>query len=88
MVCDAQKGMHADIQYPESTGVGAGSDTKKLLGKVGTMIAKTLCMYAEAVRQEWLPGSCWGIGFAARKSNRDKNCSTVAYTTFSVLASV
>ena len=69
VVCDSQEVIHVGVRDlgPIGVGVRADHDTQNLIGKDVIMVAETLIMYADVVRQDSLPDGCWSIGLAARK---------------------
>lgn len=73
VVCDTQEVLHVGVRDlgPIGVGIRAESDTRNLLGKDVIMVAETLIMYADVVRQDPLPDGSWSIGLAARKFSTD-----------------
>ncbi len=73
VVCDTQEVIPVGVRDlgPIGVGVRAEADTKLLLGKDVVMVAETLIMYADVVRQDQLPDGSWSIGLAARKFTGD-----------------
>lgn len=73
VVCDTQEVLHVGVRDLGPIGVGlrADADTPKLVGKDVIMVAETLIMYADVVRQDPLPDGSWSIGLAARRFSRD-----------------
>ena len=73
VVCDSQEVLYVSVRDlgPIGVGICAEPDTPELKGKDVIMVAETLIMYADVVRQERLPDGSWSIGLAARKFSRD-----------------
>lgn len=73
VVCDTQQVIHVDVRDlgPIGVGVKVGADTPNLVGKDVIMVAETLIMYADVVRQEPMPDGGWSIGLAAKKFSKD-----------------
>lgn len=73
VVCDTQEVLHVGVRDlgPIGVGVRMDADAPKLLGKDVIMVAETLIMYADVVRQEPLPDGSWSVGLSARKFSRD-----------------
>ncbi|MGN0981892.1 MAG: hypothetical protein ACI4O0_03260 [Candidatus Limivicinus sp.] len=73
VICDTQEVLHVGVRDlgPIGVGIRVEADTPKLLGKDVIMVAETLIMYADVVRQDPLPDGSWSIGLAARKFSRD-----------------
>ena len=73
VVCDTQEVLHVGVRDLGPIGVGlrADADVPNIVGKDVIMVAETLIMYADAVRQDPLPDGSWSIGLAARKFSRD-----------------
>lgn len=73
VVCDTQEVLHVDVRDlgPIGVGIRADADTPKLLNKDVIMVAETLIMYADVVRQDPLPDGSWSIGLAARRFSKD-----------------
>lgn len=73
VVCETQQVMYVEVRDigPIGVGVRVEADTPDLVGKDVIMVAETLIMYADVVRQEPMPDGCWSIGLAARKFSKD-----------------
>lgn len=73
VVCDTQEVLHVDVRDlgPIGVGVRAAADTPNLVGRNVIMVAETLIMYADVVRQEPMEDGCWSIGLTARKFSRE-----------------
>ena len=73
VVCDTQEILHVGVRDLGPIGVGilADADTRNLIGKDVIMVAETLIMYADVVRQSPLPDGSWSIGLAAKKFSND-----------------
>lgn len=73
VVCDTQEVLHVGVRDLGPIGVGlrAEPDTPNLVGKDVIMVAETLIMYADVIRQDPLPDGSWSIGLAARKFSTD-----------------
>lgn len=73
VVCDTQEVLHVGVRDlgPIGVGIRAESDVGNLLGKDVIMVAETLIMYADVVRQDQLPDGSWSIGLSARKFTTD-----------------
>ena len=73
VVCDTQEVLHVGVRDlgPIGVGVRAEADTQNLVGKDVIMVAETLIMYADVVRQDPLADGSWSIGLAARKFSGD-----------------
>ena len=73
VVCDTQEVLHVGVRDLGPIGVGLRADANApdIIGKDVIMVAETLIMYADVVRQASLPDGSWSIGLAARKFNRD-----------------
>ena len=73
VICDTQEVLHVDVRDLGPIGVGlrADADCRNLVGKDVIMVAETLIMYADVVRQDPLPDGCWSIGLAAKKFSAD-----------------
>ena len=51
--------------------IRAEADAPQLVGKDVIMVAETLIMYADVVRQVPMADGCWSIGLTARKFSKD-----------------
>ena len=73
VVCDTQEVLHVGVRDlgPVGVGIRADADTPNLLGKDVIVVAETLIMYADIVRQDPLPDGSWSIGLAAKKFSKD-----------------
>lgn len=73
VVCDTQEVLHVGVRDlgPIGVGIWAEADTPNLVGKDVIMVAETLIMYADVVRQDPMTDGCWSIGLTARKFSRD-----------------
>ena len=73
VVCDTQEVLHVGVRDlgPIGVGIRADADCRNLVGKDVIMVAETLIMYADVVRQDPLPDGCWSIGLAAKKFSKD-----------------
>ena len=73
VVCDTQEVLHVGVRDlgPIGVGVRVDPETQNLVGKDVIMVAETLIMYADVVRQEPLPDGSWSVGLSARKFSRD-----------------
>ena len=73
VVCDTQEVLHVGVRDlgPIGVGIRAEADTQNLVGKDVIMVAETLIMYADVVRQDPMTDGCWSIGLTARKFSRD-----------------
>ena len=73
VVCDTQEVLHVGVRDlgPIGVGIRAEADTPNLVGKDVIMVAETLIMYADVMRQEPMADGCWSIGLTARKFSRD-----------------
>ena len=73
VVCDTQEVLHVGVRDlgPIGVGIRVEADTPNLLGKDVIMVAETLIMYADVVRQDPLPDGSWSVGLAARKFSTD-----------------
>ena len=71
VVCDTQEVLHVGVRDlgPIGVGIRVEADTPNLLGK--DVVAETLIMYADVVRQDPLPDGSWSVGLAARKFSTD-----------------
>lgn len=69
VVCDSQEVIRVSVRDLGPIGVGilADADTPLLIGKDVVMVAETLIMYADVVRQDPMADGAWSIGLAARK---------------------
>ena len=73
VVCDTQEVFYVDVRDlgPIGVGVRADADTPNIVGKDVIMVAETLIMYADVVRQEQLSDGCWSIGISARQFTKE-----------------
>lgn len=73
VVCDTQEVIHVGVRDlgPIGIGVRADAGTPSLIGKDVVMVAETLIMYADVVRQDPLADGSYSIGLAARKFTGD-----------------
>ena len=73
VVCDTQEVLHVGVRDlgPIGVGIRVEAETPNLLGKDVIMVAETLIMYADVVRQDPLPDGSWSVGLAARKFSTD-----------------
>ena len=73
VVCDTQQTIYVDVRDlgPIGVGVRLEHDMPMIRGKDVIMIAETLIMYADVVRQDPLPDGSWSVGLAARKFTGD-----------------
>lgn len=73
VVCDTQEVLHVGVRDlgPIGVGIWADANTQNLIGKDVIMVAETLIMYADVVRQDPLPDGSWSIGLAAKKFSND-----------------
>ena len=73
VVCDTQEVLHVGVRDlgPIGVGIRVEAETPNLLGKDVIMVAETLIMYADVVRQDPMTDGCWSIGLTARKFSRD-----------------
>ncbi|MBP1577093.1 MAG: hypothetical protein J6C75_01285 [Oscillospiraceae bacterium] len=73
VVCDTQQVMQVKVRDlgPIGVGVIVDADAPNLVGKDVIMVAETLIMYADVVRQEPMPDGGWSVGLAAKKFSKD-----------------
>jgi len=73
VICDTQEAIHVDVRDlgPIGVGIRMEQDRPDLMGKDVIMIAETLIMYADVVRQDQMADGAWSVGLAARKFTGD-----------------
>ncbi len=69
VICDTQEVLHVDVRDlgPIGMGIRVDADAPALMGKDVIIVAETLIMYADVVRQNQLPDGSWSVGLAARR---------------------
>ena len=73
VICDTQEAIHVNVRDlgPIGVGVRLEQDIPGLKGKDAILVAETLIMYADIVRQDPMPDGSWSIGLAARRFTPD-----------------
>lgn len=73
VVCDTQEVLRVAVRDlgPIGVGIRMNADAPVLKGKDVIMVAETLIMYADVVRQDPLPDGSWSVGLAARRFSND-----------------
>lgn len=73
VVCETHQVMYVDVRDlgPIGVGVLVNEDAPDLVGKDVIMVAETLIMYADVVRQEPMPDGGFSIGLAAKKFSKE-----------------
>lgn len=73
VVCDSQEVIHVAVRdlSPIGVGITAPSATANLVGKDVILVAETLIMYADVVRQNPMDDGNWVIGLSAKKFTPD-----------------
>lgn len=73
VVCDTETAIRVGVLDIGPSGVGLilPAETQDLTGKDLILIADTMIMYADVVRQERLEDGAWKAGLSSRKFSRD-----------------
>ena len=73
VVCDTQEKIFSRTENLSPLGIGmrVPADTKNIVGKDVIVVAETLIMYADVVRQEQEPDGTYIVGVQARRFTPD-----------------